>query len=102
MDDCVCVVGAGIAGLTAAATLQAQGFSVFVLEGRIRLGGRIWTDRSWGDTPLDLGASWIHGMRGNPIAALARKWRIPVLSTDYERPHSCILQVVGSCLRQSV
>ena len=31
-----------------------------VLEGRSRIGGRVWTDRSLGFA-CDLGASWIHG-----------------------------------------
>ena len=44
--------------------------TVTVLEARDRIGGRIWTDRSLG-LPLDLGASWIHGIRRNPVAALA-------------------------------
>ncbi len=40
----VLVIGAGIAGLSAARQLQSQGRMVTVLEGRDRLGGRIFTD----------------------------------------------------------
>ena len=57
----VIVVGAGVSGLAAARRLQDAGVKVLVLEGRNRLGGRVWTDRTWADAPLDLGASWIHG-----------------------------------------
>jgi monoamine oxidase len=39
------VVGAGLAGLTAARALKAGGLNVIVLEGRDRLGGRMWTDK---------------------------------------------------------
>jgi monoamine oxidase len=67
----VIVVGAGIAGLRAAEVLAKAGKSVIVIEARDRIGGRIFTDRSWG-VPLDLGASWIHGVTGNPIAARAQ------------------------------
>lgn len=78
----VLVVGAGIAGLRAAEVLVAQGRHVIVLEARDRLGGRIHTDRSWG-VPVDLGASWIHGVDGNPIAARAAAERIETRPSDY-------------------
>ena len=54
----VVVVGAGIAGLSAARFLHQNGYKVTVLEARSRLGGRIHTDRSL-RIPVDLGASWI-------------------------------------------
>lgn len=80
----VLVIGAGISGLAAATALRADGFDVIVLEARNRIGGRVWTDRSWPDTPLDMGASWIHGVKGNPIADIARNAKIATLPTDYE------------------
>ncbi|NES21736.1 MAG: NAD(P)-binding protein [Symploca sp. SIO3E6] len=79
----VLVIGAGIAGLAAARKLQSQGKTVTVLEGRDRLGGRIFTNRSLG-LPIDLGASWIHGVRRNPITKLARDFQLTTLPTDYE------------------
>lgn len=51
------VVGAGLAGLTAADALHAAGLSVAVLEARASVGGRIKTlaqDGAW----FDLGATW--------------------------------------------
>lgn len=66
----VVVLGAGMAGLGAARQLADAGFDVRVLEGRDRLGGRTFTDNSLG-LPLDLGASWIHGIEGNPLTGLA-------------------------------
>lgn len=63
------VVGAGIAGITAARLLHAAGQRVVVLEARDRVGGRIRTDRTAGFC-VDRGASWIHGLTGNPLTGL--------------------------------
>ncbi|MBZ5715911.1 flavin monoamine oxidase family protein [Nannocystis pusilla] len=41
----VLVLGAGLAGLSAAWELQQLGYAVTVLEGRDRVGGRVWTLR---------------------------------------------------------
>lgn len=41
----VLVLGAGLAGLSAAYELKKQGYAVTVLEGRGRVGGRVWTLR---------------------------------------------------------
>ncbi|WP_127818286.1 flavin monoamine oxidase family protein [Microbacterium sp. CPCC 204701] len=64
------VVGAGVAGLTAARLLSQVGRRVVVLEARDRVGGRVVTDRRFG-LATDLGASWIHGITGSPVAAAA-------------------------------
>lgn len=65
----VVVVGAGFAGITCARSLTDKGFQVTVLEGRSRVGGRAWT-RWLSGVPADLGASWIHGVTGNPMTEL--------------------------------
>ena len=68
----VVVVGAGIAGLAAAYELSAAGKDVLVLEARDRIGGRIHTIDLAGAI-VDLGASWLHGPRGNPITGFLTK-----------------------------
>ena len=79
----IAVIGAGVSGLAAARQLADAGKAVTVLEGRDRIGGRIWTDNRLG-TPMDLGASWIHGTTGNPIARLTRSARIKTKVTGYD------------------
>ena len=81
--ESVIVIGAGAAGLAAAHDLAAAGVDVRVLEARNRIGGRVWTDTSMG-LPLDLGASWIHGVNDNPLSELADQIGAARASTDYD------------------
>ena len=81
---------------------------VTLLEARSRLGGRLWTDATTFSShpvaptpaqsidgpdqshsesssfPVDLGASWIHGIDHNPLAALAKEAGIDFVSTSEE------------------
>lgn len=51
----VIVVGAGISGLRAASVLRSHNVDVVVLEGRQRIGGRIFTSREKTGAPRDIG-----------------------------------------------
>jgi len=73
----VIVIGAGMAGLSAAISLLHGGVDVIVLESRNRIGGRICKGDGF-DVPVDLGASWIHGILENPLADLATKLSLKV------------------------
>jgi len=69
----VIVIGAGAAGLAAAAHLARAGRSVLLLEARDRIGGRIDTFFEAGSaTPIELGAEFIHGHAPATMAWLAR------------------------------
>lgn len=63
----VIVVGAGVAGLTAADAARCAGAEVVVLEARERIGGRTWTV-PLGPGGIDLGGAWVHNPVGNPVA----------------------------------
>ena len=80
----ILVLGAGMAGLAAARTLVDRGHTVTVLEARPTIGGRIRTDTSLG-VPVDLGASYIHGTKGNPLVGLAARFGAETYDTDADQ-----------------
>ncbi|XP_052781914.1 lysine-specific histone demethylase 1A-like [Mya arenaria] len=68
----VIIIGAGIAGLTAAKQLTAFGMDCVLLEARDRVGGRIATFRK-GNYIADLGAMVVTGLGGNPMTVVSRQ-----------------------------
>ena len=82
----VIVVGAGISGLACAHELQQGGKEVLVLEANDRLGGRLYSVHPWGAS-LELGASWIHGVKNNPVMELAKKLELHTHKMAYN--HLC-------------
>jgi monoamine oxidase len=81
----VVVIGAGAAGLAAAAALVPSRQSVLVLEARDRVGGRIWTRTEPGiPLPIELGAEFVHG---EPEATLRLMRRLGVPAVDAQGPH---------------
>jgi monoamine oxidase len=72
------VIGAGAAGLTAAAALAEGGHDVLVLEARDRIGGRVWTQQHNATaTAIELGAEFVHG-KAERTQRLAREHRLLV------------------------
>jgi monoamine oxidase len=76
----VAIVGAGLAGLTAARRLVAAGRSVVVLEARDRVGGRTLNARLARGHVTELGAQFI-GPTHDRIAALAKAVDVPTFAT---------------------
>lgn len=77
----VLVIGAGAAGLAAAAELARAGRSVLTVEARSRIGGRCHTCRLPGvPAPVELGAEFIHG-RPEATFSLLEKASTPAVDT---------------------
>ena len=67
----VIVVGAGLAGLTAARELRHAGRRVLVLEARDRLGGRAYTSTLAG-SDIELGGAHVHWFQPHIFAEMTR------------------------------
>lgn len=94
----VIIIGAGISGLAAAKKLGKKGFNVTVLEAQDKVGGRLRTNRTLG-VGFDEGASWIHGINGNPITALAQQAGMTTFETIDDQADACY--DIGGVLRSS-
>ena len=69
----ILIIGAGAAGLAAAAALARAHVSVLVVDARERIGGRIWSHRDPAlPVPVELGAKFIHGDAAATGALLAK------------------------------
>jgi len=71
----IVIIGAGISGVAAGRELASLGHQVIILEARERIGGRIHTITSEelsSGCGIDIGAAFIHGIKGNPITKLCK------------------------------
>jgi monoamine oxidase len=62
----VVVIGAGLAGLTAARYLTAAGLRVIVLEARNRVGGRTLNHQLGNGRVIEVGGQWVGPLPGEP------------------------------------
>ena len=87
----IAVIGAGFAGVGAAAELARAGVEHLVLEARPRVGGRVHTVElldAHGVSPVavDAGAAWLQQFPKNPLAALATELGAMLVPTDFHNP----------------
>lgn len=87
----VVVIGAGLAGLTAATELERQGFSCIVVEARDRVGGKTWSHPvSSNDGVVDFGAGWINDVNQTKVYALAKRYGAEIL--EQNTTGKCVLE----------
>lgn len=79
----VLVVGAGLAGLTAAHRLQQGGADVTVFEARERVGGRVWSHVFDDGTVVELGGEWIDSSQPS-VRLIAEELRLGMLDTGQD------------------
>ena len=90
------IVGAGLAGLTAARQLVSQGKSVVVLEARDRVGGRLLNHPLGGGAITEVGGEYI-GPTQDRIAALAKAVGVDTFKTYNDGAN--LLQLDGKVSR---
>lgn len=86
----IVVVGAGLAGLTAALDLAAAGVDVTVLEARDRVGGRIHGVPVSEGVLADGGAAYL-GVRHTELLGLVQEYGLGLVSTEMEGDSTFLL-----------
>lgn len=79
----VLVVGAGLAGLTAATRLQELGIEVTVIEARERVGGRVFSHRFEDGTVVEFGGEWIDSSQ-QAVRSLASSLGLEMVDTKQD------------------
>ena len=83
--ETIVMLGAGIAGASAARWLADAGYEVVVVEGRARVGGRVHTEQPTGwPVPVERGASWVHDIDASDVAERLRALGIATVPFEYD------------------
>jgi monoamine oxidase len=87
----VVIIGAGLAGLSAAHDVKGKGYTCVVLEARDRVGGKTWS-KSLGEGQgiVDLGAAWINDTSQTKMYELAKKFDADLIEQNTDG--DCVFQ----------
>ena len=87
----VVIIGAGLAGLSAAHDVTGKGYTCVVLEARDRVGGKTWSKSlEEGKGIVDLGAAWINDTSQTKMYDLAKKFNAELIEQNTEG--NCVFQ----------
>jgi monoamine oxidase len=87
----VVIVGAGLAGLSAAHDVTGKGYTCVVLEARDRVGGKTWSKPlGEGKGIVDLGAAWINDTSQAKMYDLAKRFNADLIEQNTEG--DCVFQ----------
>jgi monoamine oxidase len=87
----VAIIGAGLAGLSAAHEVIRAGLSCIILEARDRVGGKAWSHPlADGKGTIEMGAAWINDVNQTRMIALARRYSLELI--EQNTSGNCVLQ----------
>lgn len=87
----IVIIGAGLAGLTAAHDATSRGYSCVVLEARDRVGGKTWSQPlKNGKGVVDLGAAWINDTSQTKMYGLAKRFNADLIEQNTQG--DCVFQ----------
>ncbi|KAL2209584.1 putative flavin-containing amine oxidase [Sarocladium strictum] len=86
----VVVIGAGLAGLSAAQDVIRAGYSCVVLEARDRVGGKTWSQELASGGVVDLGAAWLNDTNQSKVIALAKRFGAELI--EQNTSGNCVMQ----------
>jgi monoamine oxidase len=87
----VVIIGAGLAGLSAAHDVMGKGYTCVVLEARDRVGGKTWSKPlGEGKGIVDLGAAWINDTSQTKMYDLAKRFNADLIEQNTEG--DCVFQ----------
>jgi monoamine oxidase len=82
----VVIIGAGFSGLQAALDLEAEGYTVKLLEARNRVGGKSWSapNAAGGDGLQEMGAAWLNDSNQSQVWNYCQKFGLTTIVQNIE------------------